>query len=288
MGIKTIAINIVFLLSFGQAVRAFDVEEHENIHRSLPGAKSLEIDNVSGAIEVTGSNVSTIEVDIEKTLRADDPERADAAKREVKLDVTQSGDSARFYVDGPFRCHCDTNGPFRSRNNYSERGRRGYRVDYVFHVKAPVGTRLLLSTINHGDIRVSGTLADFDFENVNGGIEAHDIAGSGYAHTVNGKVEVTFVKNPAGNSSFHSINGAVEIGFQPGLSADARFKTMNGHVYSDFDVSYLPAAAGTAQRRDGHFVYRSSDFTGVRIGAGGPELKFETLNGNIRIINRGK
>ena len=61
-----------------------------SIHRSFPGAKSLEIDNVNGTIEVMGSSGSEIEADIEKTLRADDQERADAAKREVKLDISQT------------------------------------------------------------------------------------------------------------------------------------------------------------------------------------------------------
>ena len=56
----------------------------------------------------------------------------------------------------------------------------------------------------------------------------------------------------------------------------------------DYDVTALPRMVSTSERRNGKFVYRSDDFTGMRIGSGGPEFRFNTLNGSIRIINRGK
>jgi hypothetical protein len=65
-------------------------------------------------------------------------------------------------------------------------------------------------------------------------------------------------------------------------------KTFNGHAYTDFTGSGLPRANVTPERRDGRFVYRSNNFSGFRIGNGGPEFKFDTLNGSIRIINRGQ
>ena len=65
-------------------------------------------------------------------------------------------------------------------------------------------------------------------------------------------------------------------------------KTFNGGAYTDFPVTALPRAAPVAERRDGKFVYRADKSTSVRIGNGGPEYKFDTLNGSIRIINRGQ
>jgi hypothetical protein len=278
---------LLILITAAGIAFAADVEEHETIHKTFFGAKSIEIDNVNGAIQVVPSNGPDIQADIEKTLRADDADRAEAAKREVKLDVSEAGEDVKFYVDGPFRCHCNDGG-FRSRNNMHESRRRGYRVDYDFQVKVPRGAKLYLSTINHGSIKVSGTSGDFDVENINGGIEMLEISGSGRVYALNGKVNVTFAKNPERASSFGSLNGAVDIAFQPDLSADARLKTFNGAMYTDFPVTYLPTSAAVPQRRDGRFVYRSNEFTGVRIGHGGPEYKFETFNGNLRIINRGK
>ena len=279
-------ILFIAMVASGIALAA-DVEEHETIHKSFAGAKSIEIDNVNGSIEVAASNVPEIQAEIQKTLRADDADRAEAAKREVKLDISETGGDVKLYVDGPFRCHCNDTG-FRSRNNMNESRRRGYRVDYDFQLKVPPGTKLYLSTINHGGIKVAGTSGDFDVENINGGIEMLEISGSGRVYALNGKVNVTFAKNPERASSFGSLNGAVDIAFQPDLSADARLKTFNGGVYTDFPVTYLPTIAAVPQRQNGKFVYRSNEFTAVRIGRGGPEYKFETFNGNLRIINRGK
>jgi hypothetical protein len=65
-------------------------------------------------------------------------------------------------------------------------------------------------------------------------------------------------------------------------------KTFNGHAYTDFDATPLPSLTPVSERREGKFIYRSDRSTGLRIGSGGPEFKFDTLNGSIRIINRGQ
>jgi hypothetical protein len=260
----------------------------ETTHRTFSGAKSLEVDNVYGSIHVAGYAGAEIQIDARRTVTADSAERTDAANREVKLDLTQSGESVRAYVDGPFRCRCDEGQHSRVRNNMSERGRRGYKVNYEFDVRVPRGTALYLGAINEGTIRVEKTSGDFDIENINGSVEMDDIEGSGRVYALNGKVAVTFARNPERDSYFGSLNGSVDVWFQPNLSANVRVKTFNGGIYTDFPVSYLPVAAGTPERRDGKFVYHSSGFQGMRIGNGGPEYKFENFNGDIRIRNRGQ
>lgn len=264
------------------------IAQQENVHRSFNAAKSIEVDNVNGSIHVTGYDGATIEMDAKRTVTADDNERAEAARREVKLDITEPGGEVRVYVDGPFRCHCEDRPSFRSRNNMNEHGRRGYKVDYEFDIKVPRTSAVYLSTVNHGEIHVEKTSGDYDVENINGGVDMQDIAGSGRVYALNGKVAVTFVKNPERNSYFGSLNGAVDVWFQPNLSADVRVKTFNGGIFTDYPVTYLPAMAGSAERKNGKFVYRSNEFQGVRIGSGGPEFKFENFNGDIRIRNRGK
>jgi len=263
-------------------------QQQDTVHRTFSGAKSIEVDNVNGSIHVTAYGGAGIEMDARRTITADDTEREEAAKREVKLDITQPADEVRVYVDGPFRCHCEDRPSFRSRNNTRDHGRRGYKVTYDFEVRVPSGTALYLATVNQGQIRVEKTAGDFDIENINGGVEMNDVAGSGRVYALNGKVGVTFAKNPERSSYFGSLNGLVEVWFQPNLSADVRVKSFNGGIYTDFPVTYLPAVAGTAERKDGKFLYRSNDFQGIRIGNGGPEFKFENFNGEIRIRNRGK
>jgi hypothetical protein len=281
--------TLILTLSFTALAFGFEaVEEKETIRKTFAGAKEIEIDNVNGSIHAVGYSGAEIQVEILKTLRADDASRAEAAKREVKLDITETGGTAKIYVDGPFRCHCEEGHNWRSRNNMNEHGRRGYRVDFDYELKVPAGVKLYLATINHGQIKVERVTGDYDIENINGGIEMSEVSGSGHAYALNGKMSVVFAKNPERASDFGSLNGAVEISFRPNLSADLRFKTFNGHVYTDFPVSSLPPLAPVSEHKNGKFVYRSSDFTGVRVGNGGPEYKFDAFNGNIRIINRGQ
>ena len=106
-------------------------------------------------------------------------------------------------------------------------------------------------------------------------------------YALNGQVRVRFTRNPTADCYFGSLNGNFEVWFRPGLSANARLKTFNGKAYSDFPVSYLPAEKPLKKSENGKFIYQSGEFQGVRIGEGGPELKFDAFNGNIRCLNDG-
>jgi hypothetical protein len=115
------------------------------------------------------------------------------------------------------------------------------------------------------------------------------VAGSGRAHTVNGPVSVTFTANPKQPSSFKTVNGNVDVWFLDGLAADFAMKTFNGGLFTDFDSQPLAATVPPAgERRNGKFVYRMNEFTRVRVGSGGPEIAFETLNGNVRARRAGR
>lgn len=258
------------------------VEEKQAIRRTFPSAKRLEVDNVHGSIRVTGYDGREVQVKADETVRADSPEKLQQARKEVKLDISDDKGTVRLYVDGPFRCKCDEG--FR----YREDRRLGYRVSYDFEVKVPREISIFLKTINEGKIAVDGVYGGFELENVNGGIEMLEAAGSGRVHTVNGPVKVVFRKNPASESSFRTVNGPVELHFQPDLAADLRMKIFNGGFYTDFPVTALPQRAMTSERRDGKLVYRADRYTSVRVGNGGPEIRLEGFNGDIRILKREK
>jgi len=283
MGAEATAMRTLVILMAAVTLAYGDQEAKETIRQTLPAAARLEVDNVQGYIHVTGYNGSEIQMVAEKTIEAESAERLEAAKQEVKLDVSRSGDALILFVDGPFRCHCEDN-----RWGTRDHGHRGYHVTFDFEIKVPVATFLRLGTVNHGDIRVENTTGDFDISNVNRGIEMTEVAGSGHVHSVNGPIHVLFAKNPAGACSFGTVNGGIDTEFRGNLNADVRVKTFNGQAFTDYDVTALPRIISAGERRDGKFVYHSDDFNGMRIGNGGPELKYDTLNGSIRIINRGK
>ena len=256
-----------------------DVEEHSAEHHAFSGAKKLIIDDVLGSIEAVGYSGAELQVDADRTQRAESAERADVARREVKLDISQSGDVVRIFVDGPWRCHC---GDDRS-TNYRGWRHDGYEVTYNFKLKVPRGIFLDLRTVSHGGIKLDHTVGDFDVRDVNSPLELTEVTGSGSAHTVNGGIKAAFAKSPAGACSFHTVNGVLDVTFPSDLAADVRVKTLNGGLYTDFDVSGLPIPVSSPERSNGRFVYRSNRYNGVRIGKGGVEMSFETVNGNVLI-----
>lgn len=260
------------------------LQEKETIRKTFnltAANKILEVDNIFGSIDVVGGPGDQVQLVVNKTISAETKDRMEAAKKEVTLDITDQPDFLKLYVNGPFRCNCDG-----GRNNCRDHGDDGYRVKMDFQLQVPRNIEVKLKTVNSGRVHVQDVTGNFTVHNVNGGIEMQNIAGSGMAKTVNGAVKVSFRENPREKSDFATINGNVELYFVRGLSGDFRFKTMNGAVYSDFDMTSLPAQPVSTERHGTKFVFRSDRYTGGRIGSGGPEIKAENLNGDIRVLER--
>jgi hypothetical protein len=256
------------------------LDEKETLKHSFDTAsagRKLLVDNIHGYVHVTGYSGSQVQVSIEKHFYADSSEAMAEAKRDVKMDMSQQGNFVRLYEDGPFRTSNGTN--YRGESYY------GYRVVFDFDVQVPFDTELILKTINRGDIQVKKTSGDYEIHGLNGGIEMEDVAGSGLVSTLNGKVKVTFSKNPSKATQFKTLNGSVDVYFQNGLNADLRFKKLNGGIYTDFEVTALPqTVAGDSS--NGKFKYGSDRSMAGRAGKGGPELSFDTLNGSIRLHSK--
>ena len=267
-----------------QRTSRYDVVDESTISRTLAfasgGARTLDVRNINGFIHVEGTGDSTVQMSIHKTVRAETAADQADAERDVRLDFTEQKPTVEAMVVDRRSHVCGEQG--RDDGRWE---RVHYDVRFDFTIRVPRDARLRLCTINGGDLIVSGTQGGFDVDNVNGRIEMTGVAGSGRAHTVNGPVKVTFTANPTEASSFKTVNGNVDVSFVDGLSADFSMKTFNGGLFTDFDVQPLAGKVSAAsERRDGKFVYRANEFTRVRVGRGGPEISFETLNGNVRAL----
>jgi len=256
----------------------YKLENREPFHHTFSNDTTLDIDAVSGSITVIGDSGNSIRVEGEKVIRAADAEEMAHAKREVVLDVNEKNGIAQLYVNGPFR----DNGHTSQDHGFHDHSRREYDVAYNFTVHVPKAIALRLNTVN-GDIKTSDTAGKFDLHGVNGSITMTNAAGSGNVNTLNGATIVTFRENPKADSYFKSFNGRVDVTFQANLSADLRLKTFNGQAYTDFDVTALASPPPVPERKNGKLVIKSRDFRTLRAGSGGPELKFETFNGDIHI-----
>lgn len=262
----------------GASHRNWNTEARESVNHVFSADKSLNVDNINGLIQIVGDSGTTIRVEGERITRAADQGEVERAKREVVLDINEKDGVAQLYVNGPFRENSHASGF----HGFHENGDREYEVTYNFTIHVPRETGLELHSVN-GEVKTEQTNGKFDVHAVNGAVTMTAVAGAGAVRAVNGPVVVSFRENPKASSSFNTVNGRIEATFQPGLSADLSFKTLNGGTYTDFDVTALASPAGAAEMKNGKFVYKRNRLTSVRAGSGGPELSFETVNGQIQI-----
>jgi DUF4097 and DUF4098 domain-containing protein YvlB len=282
------AIFVVLLctpICFAAAVNASELTEHTSqkltMHFAGPGTHTLEVRTIEGNIKVEAYDGADVEMIVDKSLSAENEEEMRAAHRDVVLDIGDNAATIHAIVQYPNQQTCGGRGGFTSHS--------GYRARFDFTIRVPRTVRLQLCTINDSHVLVAGTAGDFDISNVNGRITMTDVAGSGSAVTVNGAVAASFVSAPQHSSTFRTINGDVDITLPEGTSADFHMKTFNGHLFTDFAVE--PKAENAAVTREslgGMSVIRTSGFTTVRAGNGGPDLTLESLNGDVRVLRRSK
>jgi hypothetical protein len=283
---KCVALIIsLSMAALAQTSMAADVEQTEEISKVLRfgdvgGERLVVVDNLFGAITVSGYDGDEVRAEIRKTVVARSERKAAEARENVQLEITEDDNRIELYVDGPFR--------ERRGHGFEWRGFRheGYRVRYDFDLKVPKNCAVELITVDDGDISVESIDGDFDVNNVNGGIGMKGMRGSGRVYAVNGKMTVEFIRNPEGDCSFSTINGDVYLYFKPDLSADFYMKTMNGKAFTDFEVSPLPVKTTSSNSENGKKVYRLAHLTGVRAGKGGPEIELHTLNGDMFILRK--
>ena len=271
---------IALTLSVAGAARRDDrdwkIDEKENVRQTFnvaagSGGKKLLVDNIHGYVHITGYSGAEVRVNIEKHILADSKEAVAEAKRDVKMDMTQQGNFVRLYEDGPFR----NNNGYRGDDYY------GYRVVFDFEIEAPADTELIVKTLNNA-IVVKKITGDYEIHGLNGNIEMEEMAGAGSVRTLNGKVKVSYSRNPSKATDFRTLNGTLDVYLQSPLNADLHFKKLNGGIYTDFELTMLPEK-GSSESSGGKWIYRSDRTIAGRAGAGGPQLSFETLNGSIRV-----
>lgn len=262
------------------ALALASVEDKETIRQTYPFASRLDISNINGSIRVTAGGGNNIEFVANKRIEAKTQEALEQARREVRLDIQSSGDRLRICVDGPFRdCSSDRNQGCRRDCD------RDYNVSYDFELQVPASILLDLKTVN-GRVFARGTNGAFDVKSVNGSVTLEEMGGAGSATTVNGGVKLSFTNVPTQSVRAKTVNGTIDAAFPKSLNANLKFKTLNGDVFTSFPATAMVNDAPQMEKREGKTIIRSDRAFGVRVGGGGPEHNFETLNGAIQISER--
>ncbi len=245
--------------------------ERFNVPLTDPGRPvQLEVGLVSGGITVEAGGGN--QVVVEARARDDDDRRH--GKPEVR------GGMRRIPLSG-FKLSIE------EKDNVVEIG-SSPTVAVFLTIKVPEQTSVKLSTVNDGDIEVSGVRGDHEISNVNGEIRAR-VAGSLVAHTINGGVKVVLSAVAPGKAmAFSSLNGDVDVTLPTGTKADLRMESENGEIYTDFDIAQRQRAApAQSEREGGRYKLTVERAVFGTINGGGPEMHFKTFNGDVHLRRAG-
>lgn len=221
----------------------------------LAAEKVLELRNVNGFIEATGTNADQIEVNAVKS----GPDRD-----QVRVEVKEFGDGVVICAVYPGNS-CDPEGGFHSHT-------RDIHAKVDFTVRLPKNLRFTARNVN-GKVDARDMGRYVDASSVNGSVEVS--TGSwAKASSVNGSVRVRMGRADwPGALKISSVNGSIEVEVPASLSADVRFHSVNGRLNTDFPLTV-----------QGSFGRRSIE---GRIGSGGRELEISTVNGSVDLRKAG-
>jgi DUF4097 and DUF4098 domain-containing protein YvlB len=217
---------------------------------TVPAGGKLSVDaGANGSIRVAGENRRDVQV--RATVHAWASDDAEAQRIASAVNVRSDG---VLRAEGP-----------------EQRGRSGWNVNY--EVTTPRDIDLDLETHN-GSIAVARVRGDLAFKAQNGSLDLDGVAGNVRGRTTNGGVQAELTGDTWEGTGLdlETTNGAVRLRVPEDYSARLETGTVNGGIDIDFPV--------TVTGRIGR------EFS-TTLGDGGPLVRAETTNGQVR-ISRGR
>ncbi len=186
----------------------------EEFHQTYPLSADgrIDLDNINGAVRITGWDRNEVKVDAIKY--ANSKEKLDDAQ--IKVDAGSSYVSIRT----EYREHDLTFNHF-GRNNPAT-------VEYTLMV--PKNARLDEIKLVNGSLEIMGVRGDVDASSINGGVTARGLEGRTELSTVNSRVEVEYARIPGSSVELSSVNGSVEVTLPSDAKADIEASTVSGHI----------------------------------------------------------
>jgi len=232
------------------------VEAKESWSRTYtvkPGA-ALAVRETNGQVRVEAVDGDTITVSATRIARARTDEAARAALKDVTIAETASAD--RVELDSTVA---------------------GIQFDFgVSHqvnydIKVPRSLDVTIKTSN-GSVDVAGVAGALTITATNGRISATGLAGSANVSSINGRLDLEFAKIGEAGVECRTTNGQIIVTIPRGIGATLAARVVNGVVHAE----NLPLETATESRT-------RIDAT---IGGGGPEIRLQTTNGEVRVVGR--
>lgn len=249
---------------------------------SSDAGNTFRIMNINGSVNIEAYGGDTIELTVNEQINGSDSD-IEQAKRELNYKLERRGNLILAYLDAPFiTIKVNDSGEVHYR---IDRDSDDYEFIHNVQVKVPRGILLDGSTINKGDLTISGTFKEVEASNVNGGLNLRHLTSKTCANTVNGDITISYDRPPDQDSEYHTVNGTIKVFMPQNLSADIYFKSMHGDLYTDFDNTKRlePKIKKQTHSSRSKITYQVEKFSPLRIGNGGTKLRFEVLNGDVYI-----
>ena len=245
----------------------------------------LKVRNISGDVSISTYAGTKVMLEYTRTIDAENEQALTRARKISNPIFETRGDSVLIRVLDPCeKCDCDG-------QDWWNGGDWGncdpdYRLQFDISIKVPARIDLRASTVNDGDVTITGIEGNVSARNINGSVRITGVTGNVESSTINGDIDVTYDANPTGYNKFKNHNGDITTIFKAGLAADVKFKSRNGDLYTDFATVENMAPSVTQTARKKGTKYELEAMSSLRIGNGGIQLIYETFNGDMYIKHK--
>lgn len=276
-----LCLSVIGLAPAAEAAQLREVTE--KVFPLRPGGE-LVINSQNGRITVEAWDKPEARIQITRTVRAANENRAKELMKELRADVSLSDGAIEIESRYPKRAE--------SVGIWDVLGQRVTSLNIHYYVQVPAQTRLNLETSN-GEIQVRGTSGMVVGQTVNGSVEVTSTTGRVEVNTTNGNVRLVGIH---GATRASTTNGGIEAEIReldPGAGVD--LSTTNGDLMAVLPTNLkarLEAVTTNGRVSIGfpvEMVGRASSKMVVgRIGGGGAEVTLSTTNGNIVVKRAGE
>jgi len=225
----------------------------EEFHQTYPLAAGgrIELDNINGAVHITGWDRNEVKVDALKY--AGTKERLD----EAKIDVEAGSGFVSIRTKYPNHDHIFNGGW----NDHAG-------VEYTLMV--PRGARLDEIKLINGALDIHGVSAEVRASCINGRMLAEGLQGRVKLSAINGRMEARFERLTNSPVELSSVNGTLELILPSDTKAELEASTVSGGIDNDFGLHVRH------HRFVGHNLHGE-------LGGGGTQVRLSDVNGRIEI-----
>lgn len=275
--IKIVCLALIGTLTSSEIIAQDKVLETYNIPLSKPNETGvLSVDLHNGTIQVKGYNGKEVEVQFIEKGKSKQKDKdwnwnwdGDKDHKTSKKGLKKISNN---YIDLEIE---------EDNNTVYVKGSHNRRSDLL--IKVPQKFALKLKAHHNGDIYVENVIGELEITSHHGEIIMEKVGGAVVADTHHGEIRASLVSViPNVPMAFSTYHGDVDIAFPASIKCDTKVKTAKGDIYTDFDLD-LKTVTENKTTSNGRKQIKIGGWMYGKIGAGGPEILFNTHHGDVVI-----